>query len=421
MIYHIGAQESEQSVPGFMKNGLDLADLVTMAAPKPYFIGSSLLDFFPIEGTRDAFTEARRFYSMLDAQDNLEIYIAPKPHGFWHDTREKVLRFFCRHLDMEFIEEKNIDYDDLPQEDVLLCTQDGDIDSRNKQTIHRIIQSRATEGYPNPSGTRIGSREKFQSFRQGIRQSAIRILGLEESRILHDVDSTEKRYEENRGWFVTDIFCYSEKYMKIHSILYEKEKGPKSSVLLHIGDIQEEDSIDGYLREFSAVLCVEPRGTGRARMDPGCWFYKGDEIQNEEASYNCNADMLGRSVLGMMVQDVLSQQRLLNEIYQDAELTICGREENAITALFAALVGNIRNVVLNGLLCSYRSLAENRTHSWKPSIFVSGLLKNFDICDLLLALAPARVTVNGFLDYRKAAVKQSGLDQYDDKLYEINR
>lgn len=82
------------------------ADLVTMAAPKPYFIGSSLLDFFPIEGTRETYVEVRRFYSMMGAEDNIEIYVAPKPHGFWHDTREKLLRFLCKHLNVDFIENK---------------------------------------------------------------------------------------------------------------------------------------------------------------------------------------------------------------------------------------------------------------------------------------------------------------------------
>ncbi len=98
--------DQEPSLPRFMERGLDQADLVTMAAPKPYFIGSSLLDFFPIEGTRETYVEVRRFYSMMGAEDNIEIYVAPKPHGFWHDTREKLLRFLCKHLNVDFIENK---------------------------------------------------------------------------------------------------------------------------------------------------------------------------------------------------------------------------------------------------------------------------------------------------------------------------
>lgn len=71
MNYHIGAQDVEQSMPRFMEKGLDHSDLITAAAPKPYFVGASLMDFFPIEGVRDALIEARKMYRLLGAEDNL--------------------------------------------------------------------------------------------------------------------------------------------------------------------------------------------------------------------------------------------------------------------------------------------------------------------------------------------------------------
>ena len=72
-----------------MERGLDLADIVIAAAPKPYFIGASLMDFFPIDGTRDSYLEAQKIYRLLGCAGNLEIRIAPKPHGFWWETWEE--------------------------------------------------------------------------------------------------------------------------------------------------------------------------------------------------------------------------------------------------------------------------------------------------------------------------------------------
>ena len=421
MIYYIGAQESEQSMPGFMKQGLDLADLITMAAPKPYFMGSALLDFFPIEGARDAFVEARRFYSMLDAEDNIGIYTAPKPHGFWFDTRVKVLNFLCEHLDMKYIQDKNINYDNLPKEEELLCTKDGDIDSYNTVTIHQIIQSRCNDVYPNIAETDIDNLEVFKAYKDKITKSAIEILGIDGSIIRYDIDTIKKHYDEEKGIFISDISLYSEKYMKIYCTLYEKDEGQNDSVMLHVGDIQDIHVIDKYLKDHSAVLCVEPRGTGRGKMIPGCWFYEGDEIQNEEASYNCNADMLGRSVMGMMVLDVLSVKRLIESKYGDVKIDIYGKEENAIIALFTALLGNIRDVTLAGLLYSYKSMIDNKTHTWKPSIFAYGLLAKFDIADLLLALLPANITIDAMLDNRKNVVNQSLVDKIIERIYYINK
>jgi hypothetical protein len=246
----------------------------------------------------------------------------------------------------------------------------------------------------------LSNPEELQSYKRKIRHSAIRILGLEDSRIIHVVDDIQKHYDADKGWFLTEISYYSEEHMKIRCTLYEKEEGRISSAMIHVGE-PDDGSMEDYLREYSAVFCIEPRGTGKNRMEPGCWFYTGDEIQNEEASYCCNADMLGRSVLGMMVHDVLSLRKMICISHGDVELSIYGREENAVVALFAALIGNIPHVRLDRLLTSYKDFINNKTHCWSPSIFVNGLLASFDIPDLLRALAAADVSVRGLLDQSK--------------------
>ena len=46
----IGPQDAEQSVPGFIAAGLDFADWVEMAAPRPYAIVGTVGDMFPWAG-----------------------------------------------------------------------------------------------------------------------------------------------------------------------------------------------------------------------------------------------------------------------------------------------------------------------------------------------------------------------------------
>jgi len=50
--------DSEQSIPGFLAAGLDLADYVELFAPKPWLIVSTVGDFFPVEGARHTYQEA---------------------------------------------------------------------------------------------------------------------------------------------------------------------------------------------------------------------------------------------------------------------------------------------------------------------------------------------------------------------------
>jgi cephalosporin-C deacetylase-like acetyl esterase len=62
----IGPQDAEQSTPGFIAAGLDLADWVELAAPRPYAIVGTVSDMFPWAGLLASATEARRFYSLFN-------------------------------------------------------------------------------------------------------------------------------------------------------------------------------------------------------------------------------------------------------------------------------------------------------------------------------------------------------------------
>jgi cephalosporin-C deacetylase-like acetyl esterase len=64
----IGPQDGEQSVPGWVAAGLDFADWVELAAPRPYAIVGTVGDMFPWAGLIESAREARRFYGLFDAR-----------------------------------------------------------------------------------------------------------------------------------------------------------------------------------------------------------------------------------------------------------------------------------------------------------------------------------------------------------------
>jgi hypothetical protein len=63
----IGAQNAEQSTPGFIASGFDFADWVELAAPRAYAMVGTTGDMFPWAGFLQTAQEARRFYSLFDA------------------------------------------------------------------------------------------------------------------------------------------------------------------------------------------------------------------------------------------------------------------------------------------------------------------------------------------------------------------
>ena len=66
-----GPQDAEQTLPSFIADGLDFADWVELAAPRPYAIVAFEGDFFPIAGAKWTFEEARRIYSLYGMESNL--------------------------------------------------------------------------------------------------------------------------------------------------------------------------------------------------------------------------------------------------------------------------------------------------------------------------------------------------------------
>lgn len=68
----------------------------------------------------------------------------------------------------------------------------------------------------------------------------MKILGLDESKITTALDKKERQYDEERGWYITYISYFSEKYMKIRCSLYEKKPGASNSIMIHVGDLPGE-------------------------------------------------------------------------------------------------------------------------------------------------------------------------------------
>jgi len=90
--------DSEQSFPNFLAQGLDVMDYIELFAPKPWLIGSTVADFFPIEGARYAYEEAQKWYRIFGAQEKAGWVIGPGGHGTPRQEREAIYEWFIRWL-----------------------------------------------------------------------------------------------------------------------------------------------------------------------------------------------------------------------------------------------------------------------------------------------------------------------------------
>ena len=56
-----GPQDAEQTLPGFLASGLDFADWVELAAPRPVAIVGFENDFFPIAGVKETYVKETEY------------------------------------------------------------------------------------------------------------------------------------------------------------------------------------------------------------------------------------------------------------------------------------------------------------------------------------------------------------------------
>ncbi len=91
MLKTIGPQDAEQVFPGWLADGLDYPDLIYAAGSKPYLMLSAIRDFFPIDGARETFREARHFA-------NLQMFEADDGHGYSDPRRLAAYDWLSRYL-----------------------------------------------------------------------------------------------------------------------------------------------------------------------------------------------------------------------------------------------------------------------------------------------------------------------------------
>jgi len=87
-------QDAEQIWPGTEEYCFDHADCFAVFAPKPALILAVRSDFFPIEGTRETYQEAKRLYGLWGKSDNVRLFEEDYHHYYTPKMAETAAEFF---------------------------------------------------------------------------------------------------------------------------------------------------------------------------------------------------------------------------------------------------------------------------------------------------------------------------------------
>jgi hypothetical protein len=154
------------------------------------------------------------------------------------------------------------------------------------------------------------------------------------------------------------------------------------------------------LAAAGTVVCApDVRGIGdlRPEYSAGAPGYTG-ERENEE-NYAWASLMLGRSLLGQRVTDLIAVIQALSAGEWGGTPLLAARGQLTIPSMCAAfLAPQISGLYLTEHLISWRSLVETEIYRHPFANFVPEVLRFADLPSIAGAIAPRKITIAGILD-----------------------
>lgn len=363
--------DPEQDVFGFVAEGIDHAGLLALCAPRPTLLGTARLDFFPIEGARETFAEARRLYEVAGAGDRIERVEAPGRHGLSQPLREAVYGWFRRWLQGRDDAGGSAEHEAMPRrpEDLRVCPEGQASQSFRSRPLLAVA---------------LG---EFDARPKAAPRPLREVLRIDADEASPRV--TELVRGEGRGRAV--VACVN------------GNEAPDWR--------EERDFLAALERAGHRVVVIDPRGAGprRARLEVAGREY-ADPLAGVEANLAYNAYLVGRTLLGLRVADVAAAVRGLAREEAGRRVVLCGRRDAGLAACFAAAVEPaVSGVAAEEVVGSYRSLFGEGAGPINAASVVPGLLREFgDIPEVLAGIAPRRVlmasAVGGAIESRGAVV-----------------
>jgi len=308
--------DPEQDPPGLVSEGIDHPGLLLLAYPRPLHVSAAVLDFFPIEGTRQAMREVAAFYRRFGHGDRIALSQGYHKHQYSAENQAKAFAF----LDRAFGRPVPAGLGDakaLPPE-ALWCTPSGQVrEDLGGRSLMEVMRDEARARRSPPRA--IGELYRGPGY-PGVRDWPIVAFSGVAPR---DAIAWEAAGSDRVGNAIIDRYrLHHGGGLVIPLVHVRREGGPRGNVLLRLGlqgKIHPGDwpEVGARLAEGHEVVSFDPRGLGETRMR-----YKAASIDDptlapadEEAAYASplsgvlanhvyNAQLVGRPYLFEMIEDV---------------------------------------------------------------------------------------------------------------------
>jgi dienelactone hydrolase len=346
---------------------------------------SAIRDFFSISGARETYRESKRIYDLLGAGDKLAMVEADDGHGFTKPRRLAAYDWFGQWLrgarDAEA--EPTVQ---IASEEELYCTPTGQVGtSLGGETV--VTLNRARAGLLRRSG-------KITS--DAVRQ----VIGLQQTKgepVVRPFGSIDRPQ-----YTIEKLVYESEQGISIPAVVFvPKREGRKPAVIFADGRGKSaaRRELESLAESGVVVLAPDLRGLGETRPA----MESGSEWSRALGDYDSamTAMLTGTTLVGMRALDVIRAVDILaaRADVDPAQISGVGRAGAAIPLLHAAVLDpRIGKLALDGMLASYDMVVQRAVNRSVFEQVIPGVLKSYDLPDLIAALAPRQVVIADAVD-----------------------
>jgi cephalosporin-C deacetylase-like acetyl esterase len=395
----IGPQEAEQSIPGFIGHGFDFPDWIEAAAPLPYAVISTTEDMFPFEGARQSFEEAKRIYGIYGAADRLQWITGPGRHANLRPIHPEIVSFFLKRLRQSDVAPSLVQLDPPPAAQIE-CTRTGQVStSFSGETLFSLNRARAQKFSPLHPALRSAS--DLASFRDQAIREVRTLTGTEVRPGTNTVQVSLIGSSQRNGYVLETVKFASVTGEELVGKLALPSKGGKKPAVLLLEErpsddvAQEGGEFDRLATSGSIVFAPELPPETKDREAPK------SELLGPFYLPSLRAQLVGKTLVGFRIDDAIRCMDWLSSRPDVDPSKITARGSGAMGIVLlnaAALDTRIREVAVDKTLISYRSAVESAMTRNLAQSVIPGVLRHYDLDDLLVAIAPRPVSIISPID-----------------------
>ena len=359
--------DPEQDLYGTVSSGVDHPGLLLLVYPRPLFIASAVLDFFPIEGTRKTFREVAEIYRRFGNGEKIDMVEGYHKHQYSVSNQEAAIEF------MDRTENFSRNTQAVPAGRQVTQKIQRDVDEKE---LWVTMKGQVMREFPQEKGLMDLVQDYYKEH-----QSATHLLDYKPD---HAKVGVEKNDSFRKEGIDVDQYTLHHDGLRMR-LLYYRGKSRKATVWLNLDGRDQWSEISKRVKNGESIITFDFRGTGEDRMK--YLTVSSDELKFDNtdstsayvnplsgvmANYVYNSVLLGRPYFLQMIEDTGIATTFARDHLGVKEITMEGPEDTQLLLQQIAKIFPEINIDLKKTGLSWSQIIMEKRESWPIQYLMPG-------------------------------------------------